>query len=158
MSAGMMLRLTANGLVDVCRQKPNGKSLPQRNLQQMVKPYPLSNVIIPGVIHPLELIRQILMDTQWIRSMSELMPQVIVLLAVRQMIGNVWEWTQDSFTPYTGYELDMYQDYSRPLFGITKVLRDGAWTTRGRMIRNCWRTYYGPDRNDVFAGFRTCTL
>jgi iron(II)-dependent oxidoreductase len=50
----------------------------------------------------------------------------------------------------------MYADYSQPLFGKTKVLRGGAWTTRGRMIRNTWRTYYGPERNDVFAGFRTC--
>jgi iron(II)-dependent oxidoreductase len=74
----------------------------------------------------------------------------------RQMIGNVWEWTQDTFRPYPGFEPDMYQDYSQPLFNITKVLRGGAWTTRARMIRNTWRTYYGPDRNDVFAGFRTC--
>jgi len=76
----------------------------------------------------------------------------------RQMIGNVWEWTQDTFAPYPGFVPDMYQDYSQPLFGITKVLRGGAWTTRARMIRNTWRTYYGPDRNDVFAGFRTCVL
>jgi len=76
----------------------------------------------------------------------------------RQMIGNVWEWTQDTFAPYPGFVPDMYQDYSQPLFGITKVLRGGAWTTRARMIRNTWRTYYGPDRNDVFAGFRTCAL
>jgi len=76
----------------------------------------------------------------------------------RQMIGNVWEWTQDTFSPYPGFVPDMYQDYSRPLFGTTKVLRGGAWTTRARMIRNTWRTYYGPDRNDVFAGFRTCAL
>lgn len=76
----------------------------------------------------------------------------------RQMIGNVWEWTEDTFSPYPGFEADMYQDYSQPLFGITKVLRGGAWPTRGRMIRNTWRTYYGPDRNDVFAGFRTCSL
>ena len=76
----------------------------------------------------------------------------------RQMIGNVWEWTQDTFGPYPGFVPDMYQDYSQPLFGITKVLRGGAWTTRARMIRNTWRTYYGPDRNDVFAGFRTCAL
>jgi iron(II)-dependent oxidoreductase len=74
----------------------------------------------------------------------------------RQMIGNVWEWTQDTFAPYPGFVPDMYQDYSQPLFNITKVLRGGAWTTRARMIRNTWRTYYGPDRNDVFAGFRTC--
>ncbi|MCF6251888.1 MAG: SUMF1/EgtB/PvdO family nonheme iron enzyme [Methylococcaceae bacterium] len=76
----------------------------------------------------------------------------------RQMIGNVWEWTQDTFGPYPGFEADMYQDYSQPLFGITKVLRGGSWATRARMIRNTWRTYYGPERNDVFAGFRTCSL
>ncbi len=76
----------------------------------------------------------------------------------RQMIGNVWEWTQDTFAPFPNFTADMYEDYSQPLFNITKVLRGGAWTTRGRMIRNTWRTYYGADRNDVFAGFRTCAL
>ncbi len=76
----------------------------------------------------------------------------------RQMIGNVWEWTDTVFGPYPGFTPDMYEDYSQPLFGNTRVLRGGAWTTRGRMIRNTWRTYYGPDRNDVFAGFRTCAL
>ncbi|MCB1800216.1 MAG: SUMF1/EgtB/PvdO family nonheme iron enzyme [Gammaproteobacteria bacterium] len=76
----------------------------------------------------------------------------------RQMLGNTWEWTEDTFGPFPGFTPDMYQDYSQPLFGITKVLRGGAWATRSRMIRNTWRTYYGPDRNDVFAGFRTCAL
>lgn len=76
----------------------------------------------------------------------------------RQMIGNAWEWTDDTFGPYPGFTPDMYQDYSQPLFGNTRVLRGGAWTTRGRMIRNTWRTYYGPERDDVFAGFRTCAL
>lgn len=76
----------------------------------------------------------------------------------RQMLGNVWEWTADTFNPYPGFVADMYQDYSQPLFGQTKVLRGGAWITRSRMIRNSWRNYYGPDRNDVFAGFRTCAL
>jgi len=76
----------------------------------------------------------------------------------RQMLGNVWEWTADTFNPYPGFKADMYQDYSQPLFDTTKVLRGGAWTTRSRMIRNTWRNYYGPDRNDVFAGFRTCAL
>ncbi len=74
----------------------------------------------------------------------------------RQMLGNVWEWTTDTFNPYPGFEADMYQDYSQPLFGKTKVLRGGAWATRSRLIRNTWRNYYGADRNDVFSGFRTC--
>lgn len=76
----------------------------------------------------------------------------------RQMLGNVWEWTADTFKPYPGFEADMYQDYSQPLFGTTKVLRGGAWPTRSRMIRNSWRNYYGAERNDVFAGFRSCAL
>jgi iron(II)-dependent oxidoreductase len=76
----------------------------------------------------------------------------------RQMIGNVWEWTDTVFGPYSGFTPDMYQDYSQPLFGSTRVLRGGCWATRGRLIRNTWRNYYGPDRNDVFAGFRTCAL
>ena len=76
----------------------------------------------------------------------------------RQMFGNVWEWTASTFNPYSGFSPDWYTEYSRPLFGITKVLRGGAWTTRSRMMRNTYRNYYGPDRNDVFAGFRTCAL
>lgn len=76
----------------------------------------------------------------------------------RQMLGNVWEWTADTFNPYPGFEPDMYQDYSQPLFGETKVLRGGSWATRSRMLRNTWRNYYGPERNDVYSGFRTCKV
>ena len=76
----------------------------------------------------------------------------------RQMFGNVWEWTASEFEPYPGFSPDWYSEYSRPLFKQTKVLRGGAWTTRGRMLRNTLRNYYGADRNDVFAGFRTCAL
>jgi len=76
----------------------------------------------------------------------------------RQMFGNVWEWTASSFEPYSGFSPDWYSEYSRPLFSNTKVLRGGAWPSRSRMLRNTLRNYYGPDRNDVFAGFRTCAL
>jgi iron(II)-dependent oxidoreductase len=76
----------------------------------------------------------------------------------RQMLGNVWEWTGTIFGPYPGFTPDMYQDYSQPLFANTKVLRGGGWATRSRLIRNTWRNYYEPERNDVFAGFRTCAV
>ncbi len=76
----------------------------------------------------------------------------------RQMIGNVWEWTQDVFKPFPGFAPDDYKEYSQPLFDTTRVLRGGAWTTRGRMITSLYRNYFGPDRRDVFAGFRTCAL
>jgi iron(II)-dependent oxidoreductase len=76
----------------------------------------------------------------------------------RQMLGNVWEWTADTFGPYPGFAPDAYREYSEPLFGGTKVLRGGAWTSRGRMLNPRYRNYFGPERRDVFAGFRSCAL
>jgi len=76
----------------------------------------------------------------------------------RQMIGNVWEWTDDTFGAFSGFSPDAYKEYSEPLFGTTKVLRGGCWATRGRMISGAYRNYFGPERRDVLAGFRTCAV
>jgi iron(II)-dependent oxidoreductase len=74
----------------------------------------------------------------------------------RQMIGNAWEWTENTFAPYPGFVVDPYKEYSEPWFGTHKVLRGGSFATTRRLIRNTWRNFYTPDRYDVFAGFRTC--
>jgi iron(II)-dependent oxidoreductase len=76
----------------------------------------------------------------------------------RQMIGNVWEWTNSDFLPYPGFVPDPYKEYSAPWFGTHRVLRGGCWATRSRLIRATWRNFYRPDRRDVLAGFRTCGL
>ena len=76
----------------------------------------------------------------------------------RQMVGNVWEWTASDFTPFPGFAADPYEDYSRPWFGSRKVLRGGAWATSARIARPVYRNFFPPDRNDIFAGFRTCAL
>ena len=75
---------------------------------------------------------------------------------VRQMMGNVWEWTSSTFDAYPGYEVDPYKEYSQPWFGSHKVLRGGSFATPRRLLRNTWRNFYTPDRGDIFAGFRTC--
>ncbi len=73
----------------------------------------------------------------------------------RQMIGNVWEWVDDTFQPYPGFECDPYKEYSQPYFGQKKVLRGGGWTTRSRLIRSTWRNFYMSHRRNIVAGFRT---
>jgi len=75
---------------------------------------------------------------------------------LRQMIGNVWEWTASSFEPYPGFQPGPYADYSAPWFGTHRVLRGGAFATRSRLLRNTWRNFYTPERRDALAGFRTC--
>jgi len=76
----------------------------------------------------------------------------------RQMIGGVWEWTASDFLPFPGFVADPYREYSEPWFATRKVLRGGCWATRARLLRNTWRNFFEPHRNDIFAGFRTCAL
>lgn len=85
-------------------------------------------------------------------------PQSDSAFGCRQMVGNVWEWCDDWFTPYPGFVPDAYKEYSQTLFGHTKVLRGGAWTTRSRMVTGLYRNFFGPERRDVLGGFRTCAL
>lgn len=76
----------------------------------------------------------------------------------RQMLGNVWEWTADTFNPFPGFQADAYKEYSEMLFGTTRVLRGGAWTTRSRMMHGTYRNFFEPHRWNVFSGFRTCIV
>jgi iron(II)-dependent oxidoreductase len=76
----------------------------------------------------------------------------------RQMIGNIWEWTATDFAAYPNFERDAYFENSEQFFGSRKVLRGGAWATRGRYIRSNLRNYFTPDRRDVLGGFRTCAV
>ena len=76
----------------------------------------------------------------------------------RQMIGNVWEWTNSDFLPFDGFLADPYKDYSQPWFGTRKVLRGGCWATSARIARPTYRNFFTPARNDVLAGFRTCAV
>ena len=72
------------------------------------------------------------------------------------MVGNVWEWTESDFNPYPGFVIDPYKEYSQPWFGTHKVLRGASFATTRRLVRNTFRNFYTPERNDIFAGFRTC--
>ncbi len=72
--------------------------------------------------------------------------------------GDVWEWMGTTFRPYPGFTPDPYQAYSQPWFGTHKVLRGASFATRARLKSPRYRNFYLPGRDDIFCGFRSCTL
>ena len=72
--------------------------------------------------------------------------------------GDVWEWTASPFTPYPGFTPHPYRDYSAPWFDGRPVLRGASFATQPRLRHPRYRNYFTPERNDIFAGFRSCAL
>ena len=72
--------------------------------------------------------------------------------------GSVWEWTADTFNAYPGFEPHPYVDYSAPWFGSRKVLRGASEASDPRMRHPRYRNFFGPERNDIHAGFRSCAV
>lgn len=82
-------------------------------------------------------------------------PAGVSALGCWDMLGNVWEWTSSDFGPWPGYETFPYPEYSEVFFGDEyKVLRGGAWATRGGAIRNTFRNWDYPIRRQIFSGVR----
>ncbi len=70
--------------------------------------------------------------------------------------GQVWEWTATPFAPYPGFAPHPYRDYSQPWFDGRPVLRGGSFATTPHMKHPRYRNFFNAERNDVFAGFRSC--
>ncbi|MEV7525303.1 ergothioneine biosynthesis protein EgtB [Streptomyces sp. NPDC091371] len=77
-------------------------------------------------------------------------------LGVRQLIGDVWEWTASDFLPYPGFRAFPYREYSEVLFGPEhKVLRGGSFAVDPVACRGTFRNWDLPVRRQIFSGFRT---
>ncbi|MGW7069371.1 ergothioneine biosynthesis protein EgtB [Streptomyces sp. NPDC054855] len=77
-------------------------------------------------------------------------------LGVRQLIGDVWEWTSSDFLPYPGFAAFPYREYSDVFFGGGyKVLRGGAFSVDEVACRGTFRNWDHPVRRQIFSGFRT---
>lgn len=70
--------------------------------------------------------------------------------------GGLWEWTASRFLPYPGFGADRYLEYSAPWFGTRQVLRGASFATPARLRSPHFRNFFTPERDDIFAGFRTC--
>jgi ergothioneine biosynthesis protein EgtB len=70
--------------------------------------------------------------------------------------GQVWEWTSSPFAPFPGFEAHPYRDYSQPWFDGRPVLRGASFATWPGVRDARYRNFFPPERQDIFAGFRTC--
>ncbi|MGY5127091.1 ergothioneine biosynthesis protein EgtB [Streptomyces nigrescens] len=77
-------------------------------------------------------------------------------LGIRQLMGDVWEWTASDFLPYPGFAAFPYREYSQVFFGDEyKVLRGGSFAVGPVACRGTFRNWDLPVRRQIFAGFRT---
>lgn len=77
-------------------------------------------------------------------------------LGVRQLIGDVWEWTASDFLPHPGFSAFPYREYSEVFFGPAhKVLRGGSFAVAPVVCRGTFRNWDLPVRRQIFSGFRT---
>jgi iron(II)-dependent oxidoreductase len=70
--------------------------------------------------------------------------------------GDLWEWTNSPFEPYSGFSADAYLEYSAPWFGTHQVLRGASFATQQRIRSPRYRNFFMAERDDIFVGFRTC--
>ncbi|MGD0276779.1 MAG: SUMF1/EgtB/PvdO family nonheme iron enzyme [Syntrophales bacterium] len=71
------------------------------------------------------------------------------------MLGNVWEWTQDW---YGEYPSGLLKDPKGPLSGLTRVVRGGSWHSSAGDTRSAFRISRLPSGTYFAMGFRLVAM
>ena len=72
-------------------------------------------------------------------------------LGIHDMSGNVWEWCQDWFAPYSS---DEQTNPAGPETGNSKVFRGGCWSGDSKNCRVTERFYFAPTLHGDLIGLR----
>ncbi len=77
-------------------------------------------------------------------------------LKLKQMFGDVWEWTKSSYEPYPGYKPlpGALGEYNGKFMVSQYVLRGGSCATSETHIRKTYRNFFYPDARWQFNGIR----